>query len=244
MSDERTGAGQRSPSYPQYGLGRAIELVRLVYEGAHRAEIGNEAVASLMGYKSLSGPATAAIGALKQFGLLEGRDPKIHITPLALSILEPLDEGERRRSLLAAARTPSVFNDLIAEFGAKRPAENVLRSIAIRRYQFSGSGGDRFVSTYLETIGLLENERAFDSVSKEVAVREETGISPTGPSGPGSIEKTVATAESEVMEGERLEFRLSPESRAVIVFSGQITQQSIEKLAAILQVVKDTYPTE
>lgn len=246
MADERSGAASapRSPAYPQHGLKRAVELIRAVYEGAHRAEIGNEAVAGLMGYRSMSGPATAAIGAVKQFGLLEGRDPKLKITPLALSILEPLNDNERRRALFDAAHMPSPFDDLLKEFGSKRPAENVLRSIAIRRYNFSGSGGDRFVDVYLDTLSFLEAEGAVereerDSEPELTRVIEPEGLPTTSAARPPSI-----AVSAPLPAGERLEFRLTPESRAVVVFSGSVTQQAVEKLVSILSVLKDTFPDE
>ncbi len=250
MTDEKLtpGGGQRSPAYPQYGLRRALEMIASVYAGAHRAEISNEAAAGLMGYKSMSGPATAGIGAVKQFGLLEGRDPRLRVTNLALSILEPMDDAEKIESLWAAANAPAPFAELFREFGKKKPAENVLRSIAVRRFGFSGSGADKFVSVYLDTLSFLEAEGAIaperaaadtspSAVAREVP-RELQGVQP-GVSLSGAQGNPQA-----IPDGERLEFRLSPDTRAVVVFSGRVTQEAVSKLASILNVVRDTFPSD
>ena len=124
----------RSPSYPQVSLPKAIELVREVYAGAHKSAIDSETVIELLGYSSRSGRALAVVGALKQFGLLEGREDNIRVTSLALSILEPLTEKERTDSLRQAAFQPDLFSELLREFGESAPSEAVIRSIAIRKY--------------------------------------------------------------------------------------------------------------
>jgi hypothetical protein len=239
MTDDRgaLSAGQRSPAYPQYGLRRAGEMVKGIYEGAHRAEIGNEAAVSLMGFKSVSGPSSAAIGALKQFGLLEGRDPKLRVTSLTLAILEPLNDGERRRALKQAASSVAPFADFFREFGDRRPAENVLRSLAVRRYGFSGSGADKFVAVYLDTLDYLLAENAFHTEGPEPVEADFEQVANAGEKG-----ETLSLPGPEQGQGDRLEFRLSPESKAVVIFTGKITQQAIQKLSAFLEMAKDTYP--
>jgi hypothetical protein len=246
MSDEKSIAigVQRSPSYPQYGLRRAVEMAKSIYMGAHRAEISNEAVVSLAGFKSISGPSSAAIGALKQFGLLEGRDPKLRITSLALEILESLNDAERKRALRSAATMPSPFADLMKEFGYRRPAESVLRSMAVRRYNFSGSGADRFVTAYMDTLDFLMAEGAA-SDEVDVVLEESEAVTEQ----PKRITDRTTVAAYDVLPeapsaGEKFEFRLSSEARAVVVIHGRVTQQAIEKLASVLSLVKDTYPME
>jgi hypothetical protein len=250
MTDEKPaiGGGQRSPAYPQYGLRRALEMIGSIYAGAHRAEISNDAAAGLMGYRSMSGPATAAIGAVKQFGLLEGRDPRLKVTALALSILEPMDGAERIESLWTAANMPIPFSELLREFGKKKPAENVLRSIAVRRFGFSGSGADKFVSVYLDTLSFLEGEGAIAPERSLPADATPSAVRPERQEASQDVGRlpdiSAVSKPIGLPEGERLEFRLSPESRAVVVFSGTVTQEAVAKLASILNLVKDTFPPE
>lgn len=257
MTDEKGGIGTspRSPAYPQYGLRRAIDMVRGVYEGAHRSEISNDAIVGLMGFNARSGPSSAAIAALKYFGLIEGRDPKLRVTPLALKILEPLNEQERKVALLTAAQTPAPFGELSKEFGPRRPAEGVLRSLAVRRYNLSGSGAAKFVSTYLDTVDFLASERVFDerddradeertSESSFPAPERREGVhNSERPEASSRREEPKASSRDDLPSGERLELRLSPDSRALVVFSGVVTQESVAKLASLLMVMKDTFPS-
>ncbi len=243
MSDEkeRSVSGQRSPSYPGYNLGRAIEMVRAAYSGAHRSEIDNLTLAQLIGFKSLSGPALGAIAALKQFGLIEGRDPKLRVTPLALSILEPLTDEERKKGLIQAARTPPAYDEVFREFGGKMPAHNVLRAIAIRRFGFSGGGADRFVAILRDSLDFLRSEGVADlDATQGEAIEVE--LAPVEAAARRS--ESIPRANDFASGDERLEFRLSPTSRAMVLFQGSVTREAIEKLSALLGMVKDTYPSE
>lgn len=42
----------------------------------------------------------------------------------------------------------------------------------------------------------------------------------------------------------RLRFNISRNSEAQVIFTGEVTQEAIEKLAALLALQKDTFPTQ
>src|SRR5438094_734886 len=96
----------RSPSYPRIALERAIELTRRVYGAAHTATVDTNTFLELMGFAGNTGPARSALASLKQFGLVDGRDQSVKVTPLALSILQPMDESEKSAAVRAAFAAP------------------------------------------------------------------------------------------------------------------------------------------
>jgi len=57
------------------------------------------------------------------------------------------------------------------------------------------------------------------------------------------LEGQLYTAEPKREEESVLVFKISKDSEARIVFTGNVTQEAIEKLTALLNLSKDTYPT-
>ncbi len=165
---------------------------------------------------------------------------------MALSILEPLSEEERRKVLVQAIRNPQTYEEVFREFGGKIPADSVLRSIAIRRFGFSGGGADRFVTTLRDSLDYLRSEGISDLAGEKVdsVPNEMESVAERAPrrSDVRASDVRVIELDSNSSADERLEFRLSPSSRAVVLFQGAVTREAIEKLSALLGMLKDTYP--
>jgi len=45
-------------------------------------------------------------------------------------------------------------------------------------------------------------------------------------------------------QGKQLRFNISRNSEAHVIFSGPVTQEAIDKLAKLLELQKDTFPTK
>src|SRR6478672_1340709 len=111
----------RSPRFPGYSIKDAIEYAKRIYGGVHRATVPSDTVFRLMGFAGKSGPSSAALGALRQFGLIEGIGERTRITDLALSIVQPASENERIEGVRAAARSPEVFRLIHERFDGHVP---------------------------------------------------------------------------------------------------------------------------
>lgn len=148
----------RSPSYPQMSLGKALDLAAKLYKGIHRASVGNSEAQQIMGYAPKSGSALAALSALKRYGLLEGRDPHIKLTELALQILEPADARERADGIAQAATKPEMFAEVLESFGGKMPADSAIRAKLVRDHAFTSAGANAFIRSFKETFSFAERE--------------------------------------------------------------------------------------
>lgn len=157
----------RSPSYPQMSLGKALDLAARLYKGIHRASVGNREAQQIMGYAPKSGSALAALSALKRYGLLEGRDPHIKLTELALQILEPANARERAEGIAQAASKPEMFAEVLESFGGKMPADSAIRAKLVRDRAFTSAGADAFIRSFKETFSFAEREASGFRVNDE-----------------------------------------------------------------------------
>lgn len=164
----------RSPSYPQMNLGKALDLAAKLYKGIHRASVGNREAQQIMGYAPKSGSALAALSALKRFGLLEGRDPHIKLTELALQILEPADARERAEGIAQAATKPEMFAEVLESFGGKMPADSAIRAKLVRDRAFTSAGADAFIRSFKETFSFAEREaNAFRTMDEDFVAQAD-----------------------------------------------------------------------
>jgi hypothetical protein len=115
MSDETTS--DKSPRSPVYSLADALEYVAKMHKAIGRATVKPEGAAIALGYKGLNGAALTMLGTLSQYGLIERSRGNVAITPLAVRIMHPTGDPQRRASLREAALSPKVFKDLAENFG-------------------------------------------------------------------------------------------------------------------------------
>src|SRR5262245_13480816 len=127
---------RRSPSYPRISLNKAVELTEKVYASAYDAVIDVNTMIGLMGFQGRTGPAAAAIASLRQYGLVEGRDQSMKITPLAIRILHPSHFAERTEALEEAVFKPELYSEIRSHFGGKIPGDEVIKSYLVRNDGF------------------------------------------------------------------------------------------------------------
>lgn len=241
----------RSPSYPQLPLEQSIELVRKVYKGAHTASVDTAAIIAEMGYSGRSGRSLAAIGALKQFGLLEGRDDAVRVTKLALTILEPIDDQEFAQALRSASLKPELFSELYREFGIQRPSEGIIRSIAIRKYDFTDTGAEKLAKSFMDTMAFVDRaeskvvvadapvaEASEDkrAIRNQEAQAPKVGIDIGEPVRLSYPERTTAVT--------TLVFKLSPSSTAHVQITGNVTPAALDRLIKHLELSKEAFVDE
>ena len=185
----------RSPSYPQMNLGKALDLAAKLYKGIHRASVGNVEAQQIMGYAPKSGSALAALSALKRFGLLEGRDPHIKLTELALQILEPADARERAEGIAQAATKPEMFSEVLESFGGRLPADSAIRAKLVRDHAFTSAGADAFIRSFKETFAFAEREAsAFIEIDEDPVSASDEPEDAYSSAAPSALRQSIAQA--------------------------------------------------
>ena len=118
----------RSPNYPSLDLGEAIDMIRKVHHAERRAKFPRETLAKHLGYSSLNGRALSKIGAVRAYGLLEGKEDALSVSRTALAILEaPKDSEDYAQAVHEAFNAPGLFRRIIEEYGEDTPSEPTLR---------------------------------------------------------------------------------------------------------------------
>jgi hypothetical protein len=165
----------RSPSYPSMPLGDAIEAVRMIETKYRSSSIDREAAARLVGYSSLSGPASKALADLASYGLVERSGKgELRVTDRARAILHPESEKERRRNLKAAAKEPELFQELFERF--PEPHEEGI-AIYLNRQNFNSNAVKPATKAYIQTLNYLHGFGASESHTPESSPNAESSVS-------------------------------------------------------------------
>jgi len=148
--------GHRSPNCPQISFTEAAIKGRKVYEKEHTHPAPKAAVAEDLGYSGINGRALSIIGALRQYGILEGSSEGLRITEDAVAFYE-LEEGpERNEALYRMVFAPPFFESLRQQFGDSLPSEGTLKHHLIRE-GFLPRAADEVIGVYRENLELVKN---------------------------------------------------------------------------------------
>lgn len=228
---------KRSPRYPRQNLSKSIEMTRKLFAGAHRAKIDVDAAAKVIGYAgSGGGAASSALGALRQFGLVDGLRGDVAVSDLAMRILEPMDECERAEALHEAAMKPEIFDRILGQFGGKLPgSDEPVRSFLIRQEGFLAGGANEVIDTLRETLASLpdltvENKSAskteVESANTEVEPSDSALVPSAAPPHPPAI-------------GELITLPLGQNCKAELRLIGDVTAASYARLIRHLELLRD-----
>ena len=161
---------KRSPKCPSLSLQAAIEYVAKAYPKTARHKSDKITIARLFGYSSLNGASLTVIGALNQYGLLEGRRDAIGFSEDAESIvIEPENSQARFDAFERCSKNPAVFADVLSHFNEKLPADEIIRPYLIRK-GFSPSSTDDVIRVLRENLDFVREE------SKRYTQEETGGI--------------------------------------------------------------------
>lgn len=153
----------RSPSYPSAPLSEAIGQVRKIEAQYRLSPIDRVDAAKLIGYSSLSGPASAALSSLAHYGLVERAGKgEMRVTALAQAILHPNSDGEKRESLRRAAFEPALFRELNERFPNMTPPMDGIITY-LNRQGFNQTATKPAARAYLQTLSFLEEAGASES---------------------------------------------------------------------------------
>lgn len=159
----------RSPNYPQLTLADAIEKTRLIFTEEHFHPASREVVAKDMGFQGLSGPSQSTIAALKHYGLLEAEGDGLRVSDDASSLLELAEQDPARQLALARAATaPTLFREMLAEFGhVSTPSDANLRHWLLKK-GFLSKAADEAIRVFRDNLLIAGEalERYTDGVGK------------------------------------------------------------------------------
>jgi hypothetical protein len=212
-------AKHRSPNCPQIPFAEAIEKGRKVYEKEHTHPTARLVVAQDFGYKGLSGPSLALVGALRQYGILEGSGDALRISKDALAYYEMDDGPEKMQAIQRMIFAPALFEELHQQYGTKLPSEGNLRHTLIAK-GFLPDTAEDVIEVYKANIELVAGEESGYSgadLKSENPPMSSLGNAPPPPQKSTSGVQTYA-------------FALSPDARAELSLRGRITPEDLELL--------------
>lgn len=253
---------QRSPGYPIITIDDAITRIRQIYQQDRRAYTTYNAILEHMGYKTgtgtgRSGTSGRVVAALRQYGLLDENDGQFRVSDLGFRMLNLPDDSEERVELTRqAALRPPIFRKLLAHYQGEIPSDAALRSHLVLNEGFNPDSVDQFIRVFRRTIDIA-NPSSDDYTAGEESEETELPFTggkpavqqppPTASKGQGTFTPPPPTPPlgQPLAPGESvLVFKISRDSEARVIFNGQVTQEAIDKLAALLNLSKDSYPTK
>lgn len=145
----------RSPNYPALDLGDALKATRKALEKDNRNKMSQAALAKHLGHDSLSGPALGKIGALRAYGLIDGKGDELRVTDDAVAaLMAPPGSPEGVDTIRRLAVRPKLFQDIQKEFATLLSLEN-LQFWLVKR-QFAKDAAEKAAKCYLSTMKLAE----------------------------------------------------------------------------------------
>lgn len=212
-------AHQRSPNCPQISFIEAVEKGRKVYDKEHTHPAAKLVVAADLGYSGISGRSLSQIGALRQYGVLEGSGEAMRVSDAAVAYYELEDGPERQAAIESMAFKPALFTEMRQQFGTSTPSEANLKHWLIKK-SFLPKAAEDVIRVYKANLELVAGEQKVysgdGSQSKETTRLHDLTTSPQTPK-LNPAHQTYA-------------FALSPDARAELSLKGNITADDLELL--------------
>lgn len=253
MSDEKSKTKKRnvhrSPQFPILSLEDSISKINTIFQNDKRAFTTAEAILSHLGYKNAkrAGYHGRIIAALKHYGLLDEKSNKLRVSDLGFQILHLTENSEERKTLIKeAALLPNSFKKLWEYYEGEIPSDETLKSHLILTENFNPDSVEKFIAIFRDTINFSNLEVKTESINKNLDLSEEVGqdLDIQGRDEKQSTTSNKATSGYLPNDNETMmNFPISRNSEARVVFTGEVTQEAIEKLKLLLEAIKDIYPT-
>ncbi len=243
----------RSPNYPSMSLGDSIEAVRDVYAKEKRAKFPRTSLANHLGYSSLNGRALSKIGALRAYGLIEGREDALTVSATARALIDaPKDSSDYFYALQEAFHSPPLFSRIVAEHGEETPSPQTLRWW-LSQQGYVGDAADKALKVYLASAELVNSlSEAYEPDANETPVPSSTATSGILDTQRGSQKR--ATAEYNTADqgsGQQAELAIGAHERVLqsgmlsktasyrVIVSGPVGPGEIERLIRKLEMDKE-----
>lgn len=143
----------RSPNFPSLSLGDAIEAVKKVHAAEGRSKVPRLSVVKPLGYTSINGRSLSVLGALKAYGLIDGRADELRISQEGFTLANaPADSPEYREALVASFRAPTAFQRFTEE---DEGASADTLKWKLQKAGFQPDSAERLVRIYRESRDLV-----------------------------------------------------------------------------------------
>jgi hypothetical protein len=163
----------RSPNYPSLDLGEAIEVIRKVYAVERRAQFPRTSLAGHMGYTSINGRSLAKIGAIRAYGLIDGREDSLTVSGTAIAILEAPDgSSDKVNAYRAAFLSPSIFARAHEQYGNTPPSPQTFRWW-LTQQGYLGEAADKAMQAYLSSLELVNSVVGTSNLAEELEREEQ-----------------------------------------------------------------------
>jgi hypothetical protein len=237
----------RSPRYPRISLEAAIGYARRLYDEAHRASVDADTAARLMGFRGRSGASQIALGAVRQFGLVDGLRGAIKISDLAMRILQPGSADEEEEARHEAAFSPEVYDAVVAQFDGELPrSDEPIKAFLIRSMGFSKSGAEDCIGTLRKTLSELEGYRSHlrqgEAPPQLVAPSKETAAQSSEIKHPAA--QTGQAATTPVEHYELVRIPLTRDCTAELRLGGKVTSAAIDRLVQYIELMRGVWAEE
>ncbi len=162
----------RSPAYPAFHLGAAIELARKLWNAQRKQEAHLDSALKTLGYAARSGTAVRTIAGLRSYGLIdesgEKDNLKLQLSGLAQDIIHLAEDDDRhRKALKKAALLPSIYATLWERYGAHLPDDAAIRPFLIRDKGYNDAVVDDLLADYRATFELAGLDKIDEDVRHE-----------------------------------------------------------------------------
>ncbi len=176
---------ERSTRYPGVPLAQSVEFCKFIEREGLDGLTATD-IASASGIKNIkTNTFSAKLSAARQFGLLLLKDEGYALTPLARSILHPVDLDEVPRLHRQALLEPPLYADLAGQFAEKRvPDAPILGNVLYHNYQIIASAKQAAAEAFLESArfaGSLGDDHVFHAQGGAGAARAPAAVPPARP---------------------------------------------------------------
>lgn len=244
-------ARKRSPKAPSIDLEQAIQAVRPVFEDETRNKMSRLVLANHLGYSGLSGASASKIGALRHFGLVDGREDELRVSELAIDLLmHGVGTPQYKESLRKAFAEPNLFKEILEHFEAKPSTTNLeywlvqrgvqkksaerIAEIFLRSAEYANIWSEGSTNTH----DVAEGHRlpAIDCTREPESLKTETPRTDDSPP-----QETVREYQVEVYDGERelMSGLLSKETEFRLVVRGPVGVRELDILIRKLELDKE-----
>jgi hypothetical protein len=250
MAVSEATARTRSPNYPSISLGEAIDAIRKVYAKERRGKFPRLALAAHIGYTSINGRSLAKIGAIRAYGLIDGREDALTISGTALAILEaPEGSPDNMAAYRSAFMKPTLFSRIHEEYGDEHPSPQTFRWWLTQQH-YIGDAADKAMQSYLDSLDLViaktggYKDYVMDKEpSANLSPHDSTHGHVAAPVGVAVEKSQALSLKSSIVMGvqERVlqSGMLSKQASFRVLVTGPVGLAEIEKLIAKIEMDKD-----
>jgi hypothetical protein len=211
----------RSPNCPQITFADAIEKGRKVYDKEHTHPSARLVVAGDLGYSGMNGRSLTQIGALRQYGILEGSGDALRVSADAIAYFELDDGAEKEEATKRMIFSPPLFSELRKDFKGALPSEANLKHTLIKK-GFLPKAAEDVIQVYKANIALVGGEELEYS---EGLTEENYPMNAT-------VTTPIKLPAPPIAGLQTYSFALSPSTRAELSLRGEVTAADLKLLRA------------